>query len=255
MVVGMGNIRMKFKFKRSPLAAPLFTRCLAIGLLSVASLSMANTGSAAAVIYNNSGAFSAQLGASLTDTYSPAEGYTTLIYTDAAMTAVFGQTAYHATEFTNFNLVGNIFAGDTDGEYCSACNGSFVLGFGNTSFTQGAGVFGVGFDVDYNPNSNEYAFVTFADNSTLNVLLDPQSTFGPGFVPNYFGITSDLGISSISIGAINGGVTSNTFVIDNLQIGSAASTRAVPEPATWAMMLVGLGAIGAAMRRKKAKSA
>jgi hypothetical protein len=39
-----------------------------------------------------------------------------------------------------------------------------------------------------------------------------------------------------------------------LRIGGivTASTPAIPEPATWGMMLLGFGAIGAAMRRKKA---
>ncbi|MFD1789864.1 FxDxF family PEP-CTERM protein [Sphingomonas floccifaciens] len=32
---------------------------------------------------------------------------------------------------------------------------------------------------------------------------------------------------------------------------SFASTSAVPEPATWAMMLIGFGAVGATMRRRK----
>ncbi len=34
---------------------------------------------------------------------------------------------------------------------------------------------------------------------------------------------------------------------------NAAVTAAVPEPATWAMMLVGFGAVGYAMRRRKSK--
>jgi hypothetical protein len=36
----------------------------------------------------------------------------------------------------------------------------------------------------------------------------------------------------------------NSAEIDNLAVGSA-----VPEPTTWAMMLVGFGAVGFAMRR------
>jgi hypothetical protein len=40
---------------------------------------------------------------------------------------------------------------------------------------------------------------------------------------------------------------SNSFEIDNLAVKGA-----VPEPATWGMMLLGLGAVGGAMRRKRA---
>jgi len=41
--------------------------------------------------------------------------------------------------------------------------------------------------------------------------------------------------------------SSNSFEIDNLAIGGAA----VPEPATWAMMIMGLGGAGAMMRRRR----
>ena len=39
--------------------------------------------------------------------------------------------------------------------------------------------------------------------------------------------------------------TQNAFEVDNLAI------NAVPEPATWAMMLLGFGAVGFAMRRRR----
>ena len=39
----------------------------------------------------------------------------------------------------------------------------------------------------------------------------------------------------------------NSFEVDNL-----AAVSAVPEPATWAMMLIGFGAIGVSMRRRRA---
>lgn len=220
----------------------LGTRSIAISSLALGFLAMADTGSSAAVIYTDSASFSAQLGASLTDTYT-APGYATVSGADAPFSAVFGQTYYHSTGFANANEAGGVFANDTSA-YCAGCNGSFLLSFGDTSYTQGGGVFGVGFDVEFNPNANTYAFITFDNNSTLNVLLPTQATYGVAFLgPNYFGITSDLGISSINVGAINGGVSYNTVVIDNLQIGSAAKTT-VPEPATWTMLLVGVGIIG-----------
>lgn len=52
-----------------------------------------------------------------------------------------------------------------------------------------------------------------------------------------------------SAGGVNAGLSGagNHFVLDNLTIDGA-----VPEPATWAMMMMGIGAIGFAMRRKSA---
>ncbi|MBB3348859.1 hypothetical protein FHY02_003341 [Sphingomonas sp. BK069] len=43
-----------------------------------------------------------------------------------------------------------------------------------------------------------------------------------------------------------------SFEFDNL---AAGVSQAVPEPATWGMMILGFGAIGAAMRRCKERSA
>ena len=77
-----------------------------------------------------------------------------------------------------------------------------------------------------------------------------------------------LGGSVLGIGVGNGGCPGNcsTFsaFADNLSLttdtstygydfGTAAVTGAVPEPATWAMLLVGFGGIGFAMRRRKSK--
>lgn len=45
------------------------------------------------------------------------------------------------------------------------------------------------------------------------------------------------------------------FGIDNLTFTPAATAGAVPEPATWAMMIVGFGLVGGAMRRRQAKIA
>lgn len=50
------------------------------------------------------------------------------------------------------------------------------------------------------------------------------------------------------------GRTAN-FAFDALNVGEATGPGlgAVPEPATWAMMIVGFGAVGGAMRRRKSK--
>jgi hypothetical protein len=54
--------------------------------------------------------------------------------------------------------------------------------------------------------------------------------------------------------AIGAGTYTLTIMGDNNGPGSLAGTvtiNAVPEPAAWAMMLIGFGAIGASMRRRK----
>ncbi|WP_294390116.1 PEPxxWA-CTERM sorting domain-containing protein [uncultured Sphingomonas sp.] len=61
----------------------------------------------------------------------------------------------------------------------------------------------------------------------------------PGF--QTFGINAF--VSSVRISA------DSAFAIDNVVLDEA--TAAIPEPAAWAMMLAGFGAIGAAMRRRQ----
>lgn len=63
---------------------------------------------------------------------------------------------------------------------------------------------------------------------------------------------------NISGGSVLGSVISDSFHSEGAMIGGngyqgfSASANAVPEPATWALMIVGFGMIGAAMRRRQA---
>ena len=48
----------------------------------------------------------------------------------------------------------------------------------------------------------------------------------------------------------NFGGAANYITFDNITLG-AATPGGVPEPSTWAMMLLGFGAVGIAMRRRR----
>ncbi|KQT31941.1 hypothetical protein ASG29_08710 [Sphingomonas sp. Leaf412] len=75
------------------------------------------------------------------------------------------------------------------------------------------------------------------------------NTTGPSALT--FGFTGiDLVNFSISGGTPSGlSGSGNYFGVDDLQL---AASSGVPEPATWALMIMGFGAAGAALRRKKA---
>lgn len=61
---------------------------------------------------------------------------------------------------------------------------------------------------------------------------------------------ADLGAAFNGTGSFNG--RSGTFAFDLLGVSTATGPGAVPEPGTWAMMLLGFGAIGYSMRKRPA---
>ena len=98
-------------------------------------------------------------------------------------------------------------------------------------------------------------------NGTGNVLatldLSPNAGscpgYGAGFCPfSPVGVLFDGTALSIGFGGV-----ANQIVFDDITFGSEIPGRgnnAVPEPATWAMMLMGFGAAGFAMRRRRRQS-
>jgi hypothetical protein len=196
--------------------------------------------------YSDATSFQAALASSFTDDYTN-PGYANgdvislpglNIFTDAAMSAVVGQTQYTSTTNLDANDIGG-----TPVTYCSGCNGSFLLTFTSTSFGNSSGVFGVGFD--YQQQGMD-ALATFGDGSTEDFSLQSGNDF------SFFGITSDLEIRSIYFGhdgvADDGTVSSRIVELSDLTIGSAPAT-AIPEPpdiflfasALGAFALIGLG--------------
>lgn len=208
---------------------PLFAALFAVQLVS-------QPAHAATVTYTDRVSFEATLGASVTDDYSD-PGYV-FIQSNTDMSAVLGETDYESTGFDDLNIVTNAV------RYCAGCNGSFKLSFQTTSVGTATGVFGVGFDFLNNAQVFLYnAYVEFGDGSFTNFAL-PQTDRNLKF----FGITSDLLITSIHLGLANGATTRfGNFQLDNLTVGA----QAVPEPATG--LLLGLGALGMSWRKRRAK--
>lgn len=88
----------------------------------------------------------------------------------------------------------------------------------------------------------------YAAGSSLTISVSSQSTTLPGgtyppFIMSFFGVTADAPFSSASFTMSGSGTD-----LDNLRLGSIA---AVPEPATWAMMILGFCVIGGALRRRR----
>jgi hypothetical protein len=105
-----------------------------------------------------------------------------------------------------------------------------TLTYGATNFDPGAySAFRVNFGTIANPSASvDFRNVLFSGANTLT------GTFSDG-----------------SIGRVNfsGSTTADPA---SFSFNSVAATGAVPEPATWAMMILGMGAVGFAMRRRSA---
>jgi hypothetical protein len=63
--------------------------------------------------------------------------------------------------------------------------------------------------------------------------------------------SSFTGLSSVRLSAISSGNNSE-FLIDDIRVNEAFQS-AVPEPATWAMLILGFGVVGSALRTAKRK--
>lgn len=197
----------------------------------------AGAAQAAPTFYATRGAFESTLSVSVTDNYENA-GYV-FNQSNAAMSAVLGETDYRSTGFNDLNIVFSTVGGKA---YCAGCNGSFELSFTSTSVGGSGGVFGVGLDIGGNADSPDYvAFITFGDGTTQEVDLPQGSSF--------FGLTSTDLVRSIHFGLTGGGSTQDgSFFIDNLTIGGPG--RTVPEPG--GLALVGLALAAAGLMRRRA---
>jgi hypothetical protein len=221
------------------------TRTLGVVVLAVTALTASRAVEAATITYNDLGAYLAGTGPELTDTFD-ATGYltgdvfdngTVHIHSDAHMSAVFGETDYRSTGFTNWNIIT-----DAGTRYCAGCNGSFELIFTSTSMGTATGVFGVGLDFENRDTLPYHAFVTFGDGTTTDYALPVAFN-----VSGFWGITSDRLVSKIDFGLANGGVTQDGyFQMDTLRL---SGERVVPEPTSF--LLLGSGVATLLMRRRR----
>jgi len=78
---------------------------------------------------------------------------------------------------------------------------------------------------------------SFTNSDTTSNSLRTVTTSGSG---NFWVVAARLGKNDSEL---------DNFKLDQLKF--TASPQAVPEPATWAMMILGMGAVGASLRRRK----
>lgn len=143
-----------------------------------------------------------------------------------------------------------------------------VTGSGSFVCSTAAAVIGAGQEFTAgNPSSTQFIGIDFGTNTlTLNALN--AGSLG-GTILNFtdttnpfqsFALVSNNGWNGYNVA--NSSLTNGVLTIDlrntdfsqgaNLNFSLTSGNGAVPEPATWAMMIVGFGAIGATVRRRQA---
>ncbi len=122
-----------------------------------------------------------------------------------------------------------------------------IFGFGGTDLTWAVGTTTTSFNGTLsfaNLTALDDAFGTFNASAGSN-----NSTSYVNRTVNNSALTGNLFLVSAS--TLNSAGTNDSFKLKGL----TANVAAVPEPATWGMMMIGLGLAGAMMRRSKANTA
>lgn len=189
-------------------------------LATTAALALAAPASAAAIIYTISGNGSGTLdGNSFTD----ADFTFTLSGNTDDITDIGGAFTLDPLDSATFDI-----AGAGSGTFSIATRlgqntGNNVIFFGRSAADGGSDLFD--FDIGFNQD--------------LSVEFGPLPNVAPVFALGQF---NDIATSGGLLGF---------DAADNVQFSSMLVGGAVPEPATWAFMIFGFGAIGGAMRRQR----
>ena len=121
--------------------------------------------------------------------------------------------------------------------------GAFTLSFNGYGRDQ-SGVGPVGEGTDFNANPNQHFEVNFNGSQVYYGILTS------GWLNYTFDVGSLIvnGANTVSFTEVDNQSFFNVG-LDNISLDSP--TGSVPEPSTWAMMLLGFGAIGVSMRRRR----
>lgn len=168
-----------------------------------------------------------------------------VIYTDPATLA--GQTSAVIEDFDDSTLASGLSFSSNAGSIGGGLfNDRLVAGQAETtfSFAGGSDSFGGIFDLSPGGFGQGIEFV-------LGLAGGGTEVAGRIGTSGFFGFTSTNRFNSVTLrgfDTVNG--SAETYNLNNAQFGVLS---AVPEPGTWAMMLLGIGGVGFAMRRRTSK--
>jgi hypothetical protein len=140
-------------------------------------------------------------------------------------------------------------------------NGVFIAGDGITQSV--ATVIGANYQLNFGlsgengPGGITTLAVTIGSQTTdFTITSDNSSFFNKPFALttiNYVATSADTAISFIETASNDGG--NNDALIDGVSFQGPSVTSAVPEPSTWAMLILGFAGIGFMAYRRKSKPA
>ena len=116
--------------------------------------------------------------------------------------------------------------------------------------TDGSRVGSIGVEGSFpNSGSNEYSdgAVQAYDAITQDVATTPGATYDVSF----YAADTNGGMGDYQALSTNGDVTDSYGNANDLFVYAGSAIPSVPEPATWALMLVGFGGLGAALRNSR----
>lgn len=131
---------------------------------------------------------------------------------------------------------------DTSNTFVAFGGGDLPSGLASASFDTILGsTYTVNFDyAALGGGSEPLTFTVAGESFTFNPVANNAIVFTPGS----FTFTGTGGAASLVV--TSGGLNSVDAIVDNISV-----TGAVPEPATWALFILGFGVIGGALRRSK----
>ncbi len=221
-------------------------------LAAAALLVMAGASQAAITFYTSQASFSAATSAPGIDTFA---GFSTSNGTPGPIVRSAGAYSYTV----DAGPIGGLFGGGTSGDpFLSTDNNSDTITFNAFS----AGVVAIG--GNFFPSTRSGAFTTGRVTMTATDASGPVTrTFAVASISEFVGFVSTSALTSVTICAVND--TLNRCIlptdialvppfyfpsVDNLLLARPAAL--IPEPSTYAMLLAGLGTIGAVARRRRA---
>lgn len=124
-------------------------------------------------------------------------------------------------------------------------NDRTVLGSATTTFTFAQPVVSFGGMFDLSPGGLGQGLRFFIDGVAVSSAVPLTSAL------QFYGVKSSVAFTSLRIES-DSGCCAETYRLDDARFGLA--TGAVPEPATWAMMIFGFGMIGSALRSRQGRT-